>query len=136
MENLNNNLKMYPTKTSVKLTYTPTLLISRNIFKWEWFFVFSTNLITRANDFTQLLKRMWRTQKHGVKFHEFFCLTDFTWNQFSWIKLETRPAHFSRFLFLARCEKKPPISREKLFLPYLKPHLNIIWVIFKTKLLP
>ena len=28
--------------------------------------------------------------------------------------MATRPAHFSRFGFLARCEKKRPISREKL----------------------
>ena len=101
---------MYPTKTSVKLTYTPTLLISRNIFKWEWFFVFSTNLITRANDFTQLLKRMWRTQKYSVEFHEFFYLIDFTWNRFSWIKLETLQ-HLS-FWRLYRLSKWKLISRK------------------------
>ena len=29
-------------------------------------------------------------------------------------KVAIRPAHFSRFGFLARCEKKRPVSREKL----------------------
>ena len=50
------------------------------------------------------------THKDGLLKHSKICKT---W--FSCYKYQiTRHAHFSRFGFLARCEKKWPISREKL----------------------
>ena len=57
------------------------------------------------------------------------------------IWLRTRHAHFSRFWFLARCEKKLPISREKLremrekVFGQLGAWFHVILAIFKAKLL-
>ena len=58
------------------------------------------------------------------------------------IQTTNRPAHFSRFWFLARCEKLWPISREKLremreiicsnFYAIVSP----IWPTFEPRLLP